>query len=101
MRKATLFGSIIAAAAAMLGTATPAADSTVPSSYASAAQNADAQVTGTKTPVSAPAANIASQLVRAGATVIPIPVRYTASPRWAWVGRKVNGRFGYYCRRVA
>jgi hypothetical protein len=99
MKKGGLFASILAAAAVMFG-ATPAADSTVPQ-YASAAQNGDAQVTGTKTPASAPVANATSELVRAGATVIPIPVWYTASTRWAWVGRKVNGRFGYYCRRVA
>lgn len=96
MRRSGLFASVLAAAAALVGVKSTATDT--PVRYVTAA---DAQTTGTKTPPATPAANVAETVaLKAGAVDIPIPVRFTATPRWAWVGRKVNGRFGYYCRRV-
>lgn len=98
MRKSGLFATVLAAAAALVGVNTTATDAPG-SAYIAAANSASAQTTGTKTPPAAPGANVAeTQALKAGAIDIPVFFKYRATTRWAWVGRKVNGRFGYYCK---
>ena len=100
MKRSKLFASVLAAAAGLIGVANTATDAgSLTTRTRSSATAVQPQPT-TKAPVTPPAAAAQTQNVRAGATVVQIPTWITATPRWAWVGRKAGGRFEYYCRRV-
>ena len=107
MRTGKLFASILAGIAAMAGSSYQVEPTTItltPAEYAKI-QRGD-QMTGfsrgdnTRTPATAPTGNAETQIIRAGSFDLHLPRRYRNTPRWAWVGRKVNGRFGYYCKRA-